>query len=217
MYILCLAAAAFLLIWKRGWVREHAVGVRRGVLVASVVQQATLYGMYWATGWNWGESLPLYISRVSALLCVAYLATGSRRVMDVLFYFGLWAWISFAYPQQVWPFWNLFGWTFLVNHMITLLMPVLAWVTTDWRPTRQAIRPALGWMAVNLLVAVAVNAVTGGDYFYQQSMPVVGFLGQPWYLLGTLGVGLLLCQIGYGASRLVPDGGAAVPILQPVD
>lgn len=205
MYLLALALTAYLLVSQRRWVRARTRQVRYWVLTASVLQQATLYGMYAATGWDWGESLPLHISRVSAVLCVVYLATGSRRVMDVLFYFSLWAWFSFSYPQEVWPFWNLFGWTFLVNHVITLLMPVLAWVTTDWRPSRQALWRAFGWMVAYSLVAVTANLLTGGNYFYQRSMPVLGFLGQPWYYLFTLVGGLGVFWLGYGISRLVPD------------
>ncbi len=207
MYILTLALAAFLLVTQRHWVRAHSQQVRATVLVASVLQQTALYGMYALTGWDWGESLPLHISRVSAVLCVVYLATGSKRVMNVLFYFSLFAWISFTYPQEVWPFWNLFGWSFLVNHVITLLMPVLAWVTSDWRPSKAALWRAYGWMVVYSLVALSANAVTGGNYFYQRSMPVFGALGQPLYYLGCLAAGLVMFWLGYGASRLVPDHG----------
>lgn len=210
MYVLALALVAFLLVTQRRWVRARSRQLRGAVLVASVLQQTTLYGMYAWTGWDWGESLPLHISRVSAILCVVYLATGSKRVMNVLFYFSLFAWISFSYPQEVWPFWNLFGWTFLVNHVITLLMPVLAWVTSDWRPSRPALWRAYGWMVVYSLVALSANAVTGGNYFYQRSMPVFGAVGQPWYYLGSLAAGLVLFWLGYGLSRLVPDHGLEV-------
>ena len=139
MYIALLVLTAALLIGRRRWVRDHARQVRIGVLITSVVQQTLMYGVYVATGWGWAEVLPLHISRVSALLCVVYLVTGSKRLMDVLFYFSLWAWFSFSYPQSISPITNLFGWSFLINHVITLLMPVLAWVTSDWRPSRSAL------------------------------------------------------------------------------
>src|SRR5690606_5427996 len=148
------ALLAVLLVTRRDWVREHATTVRRVLLVVVVVQQLTLYGFYAATGWDNAESLPLHISRVSALLGLVYLATGSRRVMDVLFYFGLWAWASFAYPQNIQPVTNILGWSFFVNHAVTLLMPVLAWVSTGWRPTR----PAL-WRAFGLFVLYVATAV----------------------------------------------------------
>lgn len=211
MYIALLVLTAALLIGRRRWVRDHARQVRIGVLITSVVQQTLMYGVYVATGWGWAEVLPLHISRVSALLCVVYLVTGSKRLMDVLFYFSLWAWFSFSYPQSISPITNLFGWSFLINHVITLLMPVLAWVTSDWRPSRSALGRAFAWMVAYSLVALAANAITGGDYFFQRSMPVLASLGQPAYYLGTLLVGLVLFWIGYGVSRLVPVGGASAP------
>lgn len=203
-YVALLALCAVLLLVFRDRVRAHARGVRTGVLIVLVVQQVLMYTMYLASGWGWAQVLPLHISRVSALLCVVYLATGSRRVMDVLFYFSQWAWFSFAYPKEISPITNLFGWCFLISHVVTLLMPMLAWITTDWRPSRRAIGPAFAWMVVFSLVAVTANALTGGDYFFQHSMPVLGRLGQPVYYLGTLMVGLTLFWAGYGLYRLVP-------------
>ncbi|WP_456236502.1 TMEM164 family acyltransferase [Actinomyces culturomici] len=116
------------------------------MLVVSLAQQCLLYGAYLAAGWDWSEALPLHVSRISAILGIVYLATGSKRVMDVLFYFGLWSWFSFLYPSQVQPITNVFGWSFVINHTITLLMPVLAWVTTDWRPSRRALHRAFAWL-----------------------------------------------------------------------
>lgn len=204
IYVAVLVIAAVGLIGGRRWVRAHARGVRWTVLAVAVVQQCVLYGTYLITGWRWADSLPLHISRVSALLCIVYLATGSKRVMDVLFYFGLWAWASFSYPQNVQPADNVFGWSFLVNHVVTLLMPAFAWITTDWRPTRRALWRAFGWMVAFSLLAVGANALTGGNYFYQRDKPLLPFVPQPWYYLLTLAAGLAGFWIGYGVSRLVP-------------
>lgn len=203
VYAAGLVLVAVLLITWRAWVREHATLLRRVLLVVVVVQQLTLYGFYAVTGWDNAESLPLHISRVSALLSLVYLATGRRKVMDVLFYFGLWAWASFSYPQNIQPVTNILGWSFWVNHVVTLLMPAFAWITTDWRPSLAGLRRALGWFFVYLVVAVAANALTGGNYFYQRERPVLPWLDQPWYLLASVLATFLLFWIGYGASRLV--------------
>ncbi|GAA5162154.1 TIGR02206 family membrane protein [Ornithinimicrobium tianjinense] len=198
--------AAALLGWRER-VRAHAGQVRTVLLVVVVLQQLTLYGFYAATGWDNAESLPLHISRVSALLSLVYLATGSRRVMDVLFSFGLWAWASFAYPQNIQPVDNILGWSFFVNHAVTLLMPAFAWITTDWRPTVSGLRRALGWFAVYVAAAVVANALTGGNYFYQREKPLLPWLDQPYYLLASVAATVLLFWLGYAVSRLVraPD------------
>ncbi len=202
-FIAILVATGLALVLGRGWVRDHARTVRIGVLVVSLAQQCLLYGAYLAAGWDWSEALPLHVSRISAILGIVYLATGSKRVMDVLFYFGLWSWFSFLYPSQVQPITNVFGWSFVINHTITLLMPVLAWVTTDWRPSRRALHRAFAWLVAYSLIALGANALTGGNYFYQRDMPVMGFVGQPWYWLGTLALGYAINWAAYGVSQLV--------------
>ena len=203
LYVLGLVVVAGTLLLARHRVREHDAAVRAVLALVVVVQQVTLYGFYLVTGWDPAETLPLHISRVSALLGLAYLVTGSRRVMDVLFFFGLWAWASFAYPQNIQPPTNILGWSFFVNHVVTLLLPVLAWVTTDWRPSLRGMRLALGWFAVYLVVAVAANAAFDGNYFYQRERPLLPWLGQPWYLLASVAATVALFWLGYAVSRLV--------------
>lgn len=203
LYAAGLVLVAVLLLTNRAWVREHATVVRRVLLVVLVLQQLTLYGFYAVTGWDNAESLPLHISRVSALLGLVYLATANRKVMDVLFYFGLWAWASFSYPQNIQPVTNILGWSFWTNHVITLLMPAFAWITTDWRPSLSGLRRALGWFAVYLVVAVTVNALTGGNYFYQREKPLLPFVDQPWYLVLSVAATAVLFFLGYAVARLV--------------
>ncbi|GGK70021.1 TIGR02206 family membrane protein [Ornithinimicrobium pekingense] len=210
-YAAGVALLAVLLVTRREQVREHAVAVRRALVVVVVAQQLTLYGFYAATGWDAAESLPLHISRVSALLGLVYLLTGSRRVMDVLFYLGLWAWASFCYPQNVQPVTNILGWSFFVNHAVTLLLPALAWVTTGWRPSRPALWRAFGWFLVYVAAAVAANLVTGGNYFYQREKPVLPFLAQPWFLLASVAATLALFWVGYAVARLVQRASSPTP------
>lgn len=203
VYVLGLLAVATALLAGRRWVREHVSLVRHVLLGVIVVQQLSLYGFYASTGWIWADSLPLHISRVSALLALVYLATGSRRVMDVLFFFGLWAWTSFSYPQNVQPATHLLGLSFWVNHVLTLLMPFFAVITTSWRPTGRALWRSYGWFLLYAALAVAANALTGGNYFYQRDKPVLPMVPQPWYLLLSLLAALALFWLGHAVARLV--------------
>lgn len=203
IYVLGLLTVAAALIAGRRWVREHVTRVRWVLLGVLLAQQITLYGFYAATGWLWAESLPLHISRVSAILVLVYLATGSRRVMDVLFFFGLWAWASFSYPQNIQPVDNILGVSFWINHVLTLLVPFFAVITTSWRPTVRALWRAYGWFLAYVVVAVVANALTGGNYFYQREQPVLPMVPQPWYLLLSVLASLALFWLGYAVARLI--------------
>ena len=203
VYVLGLLVVGTALIAGRRWVQEHATLVRRVLLGIILVQQVSLYGFYASTGWTWADSLPLHISRISSLLVLVYLATGSRRVMDVLFFFGLWAWTSFSYPQNIQAPNHALGVSFWVNHVVTLLMPFFAVITTSWRPTVRALWRSYGWFLVYVALAVAANALTGGNYFYQRDKPVLPMVPQPWYLLLSLLAALALFWLGYAVARLV--------------
>lgn len=212
VYVAGVAVLGVLLLTNRGWVRAGASAIRRVTIVVVVLQQSALYGFYAYTSWDTSESLPLHVSRISALLALLYLMTGSRRVMDVLFYFGLWAWTSFSYPQNIQPMTNILGWSFFVNHVVVLLMPAFAWITTDWRPTVRALWRSFGWFLLYVAAAVAANALTGGNYFYQRDKPVLPGLPQPYYLLVSVLGSLALFWLGYAVARLVArrtDHGAA--------
>ena len=203
IYVTALLGLAIALLARRGWVREHADPIRRVVAVILIVQQCTLYGFYAATGWEMAESLPLHISRISALLALVYLLTQRRAVMDLLFFFGLWAWASFAYPQNIQPVDNILGWSFFINHAVVLLMPVFVWITTEWRPTIRALRRAYAWFLGYVVIAVIANALTGGNYFYQREKPLLPMLPGPLYLALSLVAALALFWLGYAMSRLV--------------
>ncbi|MGD8149897.1 TIGR02206 family membrane protein [Ornithinimicrobium sp. Y1694] len=198
---------AVLLLTNRDRVRRHARTIRRVALGFVIIQQCTMYGFYAATGWRWDDSLPMHISRISVLLALVYLATGSRRVMDVLFFFGTWAYTSFAYPQNIQPVDNILGWSFFVNHAVVLLIPAFAWITTDWRPSLAGLRRAIVWFFIYALAAVVTNALTGGNYFYQRDKPLLPMVDQPWFFLLSLLAGLALFGLGYAVSRLIPDRG----------
>ena len=203
VYVLGLLVVGTALIAGRCWVREHATLVRWVLIGAIIAQQVTLYGFYAMTGWTWADSLPLHISRISSLLVLVYLATGSRRVMDVLFFFGLWAWTSFSYPQNIQAPNHALGVSFWVNHVVTLLMPFFAVITTSWRPTVRALWRSYGWFLVYVALAVAADALTGGNYFYQRDKPLLPMVPQPWYLILSLFAALALFWVGYAVARLI--------------
>ncbi|WP_109470980.1 TIGR02206 family membrane protein [Ornithinimicrobium cavernae] len=203
IYVSLLLGTGALLIGCRGWVRRHATVVRRAVAGVVVVQQVTLYGTYLAQGAGVDDALPLHSCRIAILLGLIWLLTRWRPALDVAFYLGLYAYASFSYPQQVQPVDNVLGWSFWVNHAVTLLLPVFAWLTERWRPTVPALWRAFGWFLLYYLVALVTNALTGGNYFYLRDRPVAGSWPDWAYLPGAALATLALFWIGYAVARLV--------------
>ncbi|MGW9552476.1 TMEM164-related integral membrane acyltransferase [Citricoccus zhacaiensis] len=199
-----LAAVALLLAFRRQ-VRELAPVLRWGLLVLTLAQQVALYS-YQAlvAGWDWGDSLPLHISRVTTLILMAYLITGRRTVLEVGFYFGLYAYATFIYPQRIQPMDHLMGWSFLVSHAVTILVPVLAGIADGWRPTVRGLWRSYAWFLAYFGVVLGVNALTDGNYFYLKFRPFLQALPDPLYWLAACAATLALMWIGYAVARSIP-------------
>lgn len=147
-------------------VSERPEPLLRVILVISIAQQILLYGSCIAEGFNWAEGLPLHISRISSLLGIAWLICRNNKIIDVLFFFGLFAYASLFYPSRVHPITHPIGWIFLINHIITILLPILAVYATNWRPTKEALFQAMKSFLVYLAAAMFTNKLTNGNYFY---------------------------------------------------
>ena len=154
-------------------------------------------------GFDVSESLPLHISRVSTLLGIVYLMTKNEKVLNVLFYFGLFAYGSFFYPQRVYPIYHAIGISFFINHAITILLPIFAAIAYDWRPHLRGVFKAYGWFLVYFVFVYFLNPLIDGNYFYLKYRPFFGSLPDsvyvPLVLIATLGIFFL----GYYLSKII--------------
>lgn len=212
LYIAGMLVLLVAILALRRQVRAHARAVRRALLAITVVQLVTLYSWYLLeTGFDLAESLPLHSSRVSTLLALAFFVTGRLQILDVLFYFGLYAYGSFGYPQQIYPADHIMGWSFFINHAVTILVPIIAAIAYDWRPTRRALWRAFGWFCLYFLVVEVVNAAVDGNYFYLRDRPFLEdwprWLYDPAAVVATLAV----FWIGYGGARLIARFAPGIP------
>lgn len=210
LYTGVVAVAVVVVVACRQQVRAHAAGVRATLLVLAVLQQMALYGyQVLVTGWDPGGSGPLHISRLTTLLLIAYLLTGRRAVLEVAFYFGLYAYFTFMLPQRIQPPDHLMGISFLLSHALIILVPIIAGITRDWRPSTRGLWIAYGWFLAYFVTVLAANQLTDGNYFYLKHRPLLRELPDPLYALAACAATLVVFWFGYGAARLIPT--LAVP------
>lgn len=104
-HILYLAAFFVILISMfifRDFIQTNQVVIGRFLFVVSVLQQILLYSWYYfETKFDLKQALPLHICRLSTIMGLIYLVTGNQMVMQVLFYFGLYAYFSFFMPSRI--------------------------------------------------------------------------------------------------------------------
>lgn len=192
-----------LLLSARDLVRRRQELVRGILVLVSLAQQVVMYGHHLARGDRWADALPLHICRVCTLLGLVWLLTGQDGAMQLVFYLGLFAYGSLAYPYGIEPRDHVMGWSFVVNHSLTLLLPVYAAVVAGWRPTLRGLGGSYLAFLGFLGVAERTNRRTGGNYFYLQDRPVLRTLSHRRYLAVTAAGTVVLFGAGYAVSRLV--------------
>lgn len=192
-----------LLLSARDLVRRRQELVRGVVVLVSLAQQLVMYGHHLARGDRWADALPLHICRICTLLGLVWLLTGQDWSMQLVFYFGLFAYGSLVYPYGIEPRDHIMGWSFVVNHSLTLLLPVHAAVVTGWRPTLRGLGGAYLAFLGFLAVAESTNRRTGGNYFYLNDRPILRSLPHRRYLAVTAAGTAALFGAGYAVSRLL--------------
>jgi len=198
IYIIGMLLIFLWIVRNQQIIKEKREAIRRILLIIAVGQQVLLYSWYLLeTGFDISESLPLHISRISSILGIVYLLTARKRVMDVLFYFGLFAYGSFLYPQRIYTFYHVMGVSYFINHALTILLPIFAFISYHWRPTKQALYEAYGWFVIYFFFVYFLNPFIDGNYFYLKYRPVFSDWPDFVYVPGALIFTYILFWIGY--------------------
>ena len=172
IYLLLFTAALASLILNRDRIRANRKWYGYGTLVLSILQQVLLYSWYFLEmGFDLSESLPLHICRIASLLGIWYLLTKRSKVMDTMFYFGLYAYGSFLYPQRIYPVYHVIGISFIINHIITILLPWFAFIAYDWRPDFRGLIRSSVWFLIYFTFVYFLNPLIDGNYFYLKYRP----------------------------------------------
>lgn len=192
IYIAIVVMLLVVLFTKRRKIKEHSTAISVTILVIAILQQILLYSWYaLETGFNIAESLPLHISRITSLLCIYFLITKNLKVMDIIFYFSLFAYASFLYPQRIYPFYHVIGISYLVSHAVTILIPYFAYIAYGWRPSWKGVIRTYLIFVVYFFFVYFLNPLIDGNYFYLKYRPFLNDWSDFLYNTGTLIVVLL--------------------------
>ncbi len=181
LYLAVCVATIFLFIRFRKVIARKRDAVGRIMLGIILFQQIFLmYGWYiLVTDDLLRQALPLELCRISTILTIIFLLTKDTRFMDVIFYFSIYALCSLVYPKNIYHLLHVNGWSYMINHLMTVLIPIFGAIAYDWRPSWKAFRRAAISFTVYLPVVIVVNNLTGGNYFYLVDRPFLNSLA-PW-------------------------------------
>ena len=191
IYIAILLISLYFLIRKREKIRENPNKLRFFLLFLSLFQQILLYTWYFLeTSFSLGEALPLHICRISTILGIWFLITKNNKVLDTMFYFGLYAYGSFLYPSRVYPIYHAVGISFIINHTVTILLPWFAYIAYGWKPKLKALKKSSLYFLLYFVFVYFLNPFIDGNYFYLKYRPFFKnwpeHIYVPFLVLGTL-------------------------------
>ncbi|GEL76374.1 YwaF family protein [Tenuibacillus multivorans] len=204
VYIIIVVALLGLLLFNKEKIKSNAHRIGAVILTISILQQIMLYSWYiFETGFNISESLPLHISRISSLLGIYFIMTKNFKVLDVLFFFSIFAYGSFLYPQRIYEITHIMGLSFLINHAITILLPYFAYIAFGWRPTFKSFIRAYVIFVVYLMFVYLLNPLIDGNYFYLKYRPFLDNWSDYLYIPGVLIITFIGFLLFYRVVKLI--------------
>lgn len=165
----------------------------------SLFQIISLYSWYvLETRFDLAVALPLELSRITSILYLIYLKYPKEKIINIAFYFGLFAVGSFLLPTTINDLDHILGWSYFINHAITLTTPLLAYYAFGWRPQTQNIKKACRYFLFYIMVVVILNPLVEGNYFYLVDRPFLNDWPFLLYLLFVFIGTYIVFWAGYG-------------------
>ncbi|WP_300408631.1 TIGR02206 family membrane protein [Lagierella sp.] len=173
IYMTIFLLFAIILFKKKDAIAKNQSTITKVILVTSIIQQIVLYGSYlFLEDFNPAVSLPLHISRINTIMGILYLITRDRDIYKIISFTGFFALLSFLYPSQVHKISHPIGISFLVNHIITLLMPFYIRICFEEELPWEGKNFAFGFFLTYLMAVYTLNPLIDGNYFYLVNRPI---------------------------------------------
>lgn len=174
------------------------------IFFISLIQQFILYGSYLLLGeFTLAESLPLHISRINTILGLIFLSIQSRQLFNLITYFSVFAWLSFLLPAKVEPLTHIRGVSFLINHVITLLLPFYGLIAYKMTLQRKYRSKVIIYFLIYFFIVAIINPLIDGNYFYLKDKPLLSSLPNTVYYPLAILASLILFSLIEGIFMAV--------------
>jgi hypothetical integral membrane protein (TIGR02206 family) len=195
-----------LYLYREKWRSSTQIrSILRHTLAAVLLLTEISYQLWhlWTDSWSLAYTLPLQLCSVSLLLAVIMLYTRNYTLYEITFFAGIGgAAQAMLTPELFYPFPHFRFLHFFIAHAgIIWACLFMTWVE-EYRPSFRSIWKTMGFLNLLLLVAMLVNAGTGGNYLFVSRKPenpsLIDYLGEyPWYILSLEGVAFVLFMLLY--------------------
>lgn len=151
---------------------EKAFSYSLGVIL--ILHQLTIY-LWYATNerLNLKESLPLYLCRISVILSIIMLFNKSRKIFDLLYFWGLGgaATALIFHDTSIFPFPHYIFLQFFISHGGILISVLFMIFVHQYTPDINSLKTTLKWTLAYFFITIPVNYLVDGNYCYLRYKP----------------------------------------------
>ncbi|WP_020006710.1 TIGR02206 family membrane protein [Salinicoccus albus] len=203
VYIMLLVITFAVIYRQRHRFRGRLLCIYISFTILGIIHQLMVTSWYiFEIGYELSNALPLHICRVAVWLIILQFFVKRTWLTEVIFFFGLYAYGSFALPIAIHPPFHFAGWTFVLMHTMIIIYPFVIHWTTGWIPTFKGAVLSFGLFLIYFVLVLIVNGQVDANYFYLNNRPFLHDMADIPYMLlnvaGTFGIfmlGLLLSRV----------------------
>ncbi|WP_432663852.1 TIGR02206 family membrane protein [Wukongibacter baidiensis] len=147
-----------------------------GRILASILFLQSFFQHFWYIErgmFTLKESLPLYLCRISVILCILMIIKESYSIFEIVYFWGLGAATQALLTPDtggfIFPHWNYIQ--FFIGHGGTVIAVFFMILAYDYRPTLKSLKKTFNWSYIYLFIVGSVNYLVDGNYSYLRAKP----------------------------------------------
>ncbi|SKC42285.1 YwaF family protein [Maledivibacter halophilus] len=182
----------FLMFVYKEILKRPNIRIKFGRIIAFILLLQSFFQHFWYIErkvFTLKESLPLYLCRITVLLCIFMLLKESYSLFEIVYFWGLGgATQALITPDTggfIFPHWMYIQ--FFIGHggiLISIFFMILSY---GYRPTIKSLKKTFHWSYIYLIVVGMFNYLVDGNYSYLRGKPLTSsvldfFPKYPYYI-----------------------------------
>lgn len=142
--------------------------------ITLIFHQISIYSWYITNGrFNLKEALPLYLCRLSIILSIIVMFTKSRKIFDVLYFWGLGGATAalLFHDTSIYPFPHYIFIQFFVYHGGILISVFFMIFVHEYIPNLNSLKKTIKWTLIYFCITIPVNYLIDANYCYLRHKP----------------------------------------------
>ncbi|SHK37310.1 YwaF family protein [Tepidibacter formicigenes] len=164
-----------LMFLMRERIQNNKRKIRIIVALILFIQQFFLYYWYLDSGtFTLKESLPLYLCRISSILCIIMLIKESYSIFEVVYFWGILGAVQALLTPDTggFEFPHIMFIQFFVGHGAILIAIFFMMIFYKYEPKLTSIKKTVKWTFIYAFYVGIFNYIVDGNYSYLRSKPL---------------------------------------------